>query len=512
VGPVGPAGPPNALTVGTVTSGTAGSDPLVTLTGVAPAQTISFRFPAPAEPAVYSLTIGTVTTGAASATITGTPPNQVLNLVLPNPQVTQTTSFTLNPVATAAFAGEQATFTANAQSTEGPIVFKWQVSTDNGATFTDIAGAGTNTYTFTPVLADNGKRYRCVAGTPTLGQTNSLIAALTVTNRPIPDGSSWIAGGSTGSSQGINFSNGLFITGSGAWSVDGAAWSPSGVAIASRPVFGNGTWVAASSLTAIPNPYFTSSDGKNWVSRTRPSANTNDTGGVTFGYGFGRFVAFWSTTVNYFVGAASTPVRVIRAAHSTDGINWTACPAITGMITGSTPMNTSTTGFTAAQVAATFSSITSVATGSGNSPLMVATGLIPAGATNQYLASADGITWVLKTFPAAIVAQGVAFGGTNFAVVGTGNVAFYTPTPAAALTTATIAFAQTTMPTSASWSAVTYGNGKFVAVASTSSTAANSANGITWAQHALPSSSSWNGVAFGNNSFIAIGAGTAISS
>jgi hypothetical protein len=68
------------------------------------------------------------------------------------------------------------------------------------------------------------------------------------------------------------------------------------------------------------------------------------------------------------------------------------------------------------------------------------------------------------------------------------------------------------MPTSASWSAVTYGNGKFVAVASTSSTAANSANGITWAQHALPSSSSWNGVAFGNNSFIAIGAGTAISS
>jgi hypothetical protein len=48
-----------------------------------------------------SLTIGTVTTGEASATITGTPPNQVLNLVYPtatrhiHTQGTPATSWTI---------------------------------------------------------------------------------------------------------------------------------------------------------------------------------------------------------------------------------------------------------------------------------------------------------------------------------------------------------------------------------------------------------------------------------
>jgi hypothetical protein len=489
---------------------------------VSPAQTISFRFPAPNEPAVNSLTVGTVTQGGVpGATITGTPPNQFLNLVLPNPQVSQVTSFTTNPANTAAFVGEQAAFSATAQSTEAPVIYKWQVSTNGGTTFTDITGAGSSIYSFTPTLADNGKQYRCVAGTPTLGLTNSLIATLTVTNRPAFDGSSWTTGGNTGSTAGISFSSGLFVTGSGAWSTNGLVWTtPLGTTastfgnIASRPVFGNGTWLAASDLSAVTRSYYTSSDGKNWVARTRPFANTSDSGNITFGFGFGRFVAFWSTTASYYIAGSGSiaSVRVIRAAYSTDGINWTACPVITGMVTASNPINTTGTAFTAAQVANTFSSITSVATGGGNSPLMVATGLIPAGATNQYLASADGINWVLKTFPVAIAAQDVAFGGTNFAVVGAGNVALYTPTPATALTTATLAFTQTAMPSTASWSGVTYGNGKFVAVANTSSTAANSTNGIAWVQQALPSSSSWNGVAFGNGMFTAISsAGTAIT-
>jgi hypothetical protein len=520
-GAVGPAGPPNSLTVGTVTQGVAGSAPTVTITGVAPAQTISFRFPVPADPAVNKLSIGTVTQGGVpSATITGTPPNQILNLVLPNPQVTQSTSFSVNPVNASGFVGESVSFTATAQSTEGPLVYKWQVSNDNGATFADITGAGTNTYTFTPVLADSGKRYRCVATTPTLGPTYSLIATLTVTVRPIPDGSSWRAGVANGSGY-IEFLNGLFIAGNGRWSTDGAEWTnamPTGIDLFHRGAFGNGTWVAGkrvpaefvTGLSTRPE-YFvacTSADGKNWTARESFSlfgGNLLGSQNAIFGYGFGKFVCFYSTERNYYV-QGSTVVRklnVIVAMWSSDGITWNNCPAITGMVTGNSPLNTAATGFTATAQANAFTRMTSVATGTGNSPLMVATGLIVSGATNQYLASADGITWVLKTFPAFVAVQDVAFGATNFVAVGTGGVCFRTATPATPLTTASIAFSVANMPATASWSGITYGNGKFVAVANGSATAANSVDGATWAQKTLPSSSLWDGVAFGNNRFIA---------
>jgi hypothetical protein len=99
-GPTGATGPANSLSIGTVSGGTAAS---ATITGTAPTQTLSLVLPkgdtgdtgatgstgstgatgptGPAGPA-NALTIGTVTSGAAAATITGTSPNQVLNLVL----------------------------------------------------------------------------------------------------------------------------------------------------------------------------------------------------------------------------------------------------------------------------------------------------------------------------------------------------------------------------------------------------------------------------------------------
>ena len=92
-GSTGSAGPANTLAIGTVTSGTAAA----TITGTAPSQTLNLVLQAgatgatgsvgatgsqgPAGPA-NSLSIGTVTSGTAAATITGTSPNQTLNLVL----------------------------------------------------------------------------------------------------------------------------------------------------------------------------------------------------------------------------------------------------------------------------------------------------------------------------------------------------------------------------------------------------------------------------------------------
>ena len=54
------------------------------------------------------------------------------------------------------------------------------------------------------------------------------------------------------------------------------------------------------------------------------------------------------------------------------------------------------------------------------------------------------------------------------------------------------------------WESVTYGNGKFVAVASNSSKAAYSEDGITWTETSLPSSTTWQSVTYGNGKFVAI--------
>jgi hypothetical protein len=99
---VGPAGPANTLSIGTVTTGAAGSTATATVTGTSPTQTLNLTIPrgdtgaagtngtngaaGPAGPA-NSLAIGTVTTltsgAAATASVTGTAPNQTLNIGIP---------------------------------------------------------------------------------------------------------------------------------------------------------------------------------------------------------------------------------------------------------------------------------------------------------------------------------------------------------------------------------------------------------------------------------------------
>ncbi len=87
VGATGPAGPANSLAIGTVTAGAAAAS----ITGTAPSQTLNLVLQTgaqgiqgvqgPAGPP-NSLAIGTVTAGPAAASITGTAPAQTLNLVL----------------------------------------------------------------------------------------------------------------------------------------------------------------------------------------------------------------------------------------------------------------------------------------------------------------------------------------------------------------------------------------------------------------------------------------------
>jgi photosystem II stability/assembly factor-like uncharacterized protein len=76
-----------------------------------------------------------------------------------------------------------ASFTAAASGTPAPTL-QWQVSTDGGTTFTNVAGATAGTLTIDPTaVGQNGNRYRAVA-TNAAGSATSNAATLTV-NAPI---------------------------------------------------------------------------------------------------------------------------------------------------------------------------------------------------------------------------------------------------------------------------------------------------------------------------------------
>jgi hypothetical protein len=285
IGPSGPAGPPNNLTIGSVTEAAVGSQPEVIITGNSPAQTLNFLLPA-AKP--NTLTVGTVTQGfTAYAEIVGTAPNQILNLILPNPAIFNSTSFNVNPRDVSVIDGEPATFTASANSTEFPIVYSWQSSTD-GNTWADIDGTGSETLTFTADTAQNNRLYRCSAATPSVGRVYSQIAKLKVAALPgLGNGAQrlkwgfrnditvlgsydYFIGTDLWKSNGRLFTRGHTSTNGINWTktIGGPDANPGGLAVNSVR-YAESAWVMAeetdgSNFGAASRVRFSSSDGVNW--------------------------------------------------------------------------------------------------------------------------------------------------------------------------------------------------------------------------------------------------------
>ena len=102
--------------------------------------------------------------------------------------------------------------------------------------------------------------------------------------------------------------------------------------------------------------------------------------------------------------------------------------------------------------------------------------------------------------PASADWRSVTYGDGKFvAVAYNNNIAAYS--------TDGINWTRTTMPASADWYSVTYGDGKFVAVAynSNGADAAYSTDGINWTQTTMPAArASWRSVTYGNGKFVAV--------
>ncbi len=111
--------------------------------------------------AVFTNSIGTVTTSAATLTVDYAP----AVMTIPKSQTVA--------------AGQTATFTAAASGNPTPSV-QWQVSSDGGKTFTNISGATSTTLTLNHVAtAMNGNEYQAVFGN-SIGSATTSVATLTV--------------------------------------------------------------------------------------------------------------------------------------------------------------------------------------------------------------------------------------------------------------------------------------------------------------------------------------------
>jgi hypothetical protein len=121
------------------------------------------------------------------------------------------------------------------------------------------------------------------------------------------------------------------------------------------------------------------------------------------------------------------------------------------------------------------------------------------GNTGAY--STDGITWTETTLPSSASWNAIAYGNGKFVAIGYDS-------DKAAYSTDGITWTATTLPNdvlaTTFWNSVVYGNGKFVAVITDGDKAAYSTNGTTWTAATMPSSDYWFKVVYGNGKFVAI--------
>ncbi len=112
--------------------------------------------------AVFANSAGTLTSTAATLTVN---------------------SVTTQPTSQMIVAGQNVSFSVASLNPSGTDTVQWEVSTDGGTTFTNIAGATSTTYSFTPTTAENGYEYEAVF-TNSAGSFTSKPATLTIAAAP----------------------------------------------------------------------------------------------------------------------------------------------------------------------------------------------------------------------------------------------------------------------------------------------------------------------------------------
>jgi hypothetical protein len=226
-----------------------------------------------------------------------------------------------------------------------------------------------------------------------------------------------------------------------------------------------------------------STDGITWTATTLPNSGF----WTPVVYGNGKFVS-----VNGNQGAIS----------STDGITWTLGEipydewgSITygdgkfvAVSNTSDDAAYSTDGITWGQTTLPMSGFwSSIAYGNGK---------FVAASSSSSAYSTDGINWTSSSIDSGIAGADLIFGNGKFVAVSNQQAA-------GAISTDGITWTATSLPAGLEGRSLAYGDGKFV-VMSSGSYSAYSTDGITWTETAMPSYSSYSSVAYGNGKFVAV--------
>ena len=176
-------------------------------------------------------------------------------------------------------------------------------------------------------------------------------------------------------------------------------------------------------------------------------------------------------------------------ASSSDGSSWSA---------RTVPAAASTQYFSAVAYGSTGTGL------SGNT----STGLFIAIPTfgNIPVTSTNGSTWSIPqtalganvTLPASLAWSSIAYGNGRFVTIASNSTSIaYTINGGGSWNLATVA-GGAGLPGVYSWSSITYGEGQFVVVAANSNVSATSWDGINWTVQTLPATQNWSSVTFGN--------------
>ena len=250
----------------------------------------------------------------------------------------------------------------------------------------------------------------------------------------------------------VTYGNGKFVavtdgTANCAYSTDGISWKETSLPTSRRwfgVTYGDGKFVAVA-LSTDKGAY--STDGINWNEFTLPASQ----GWHSVTYGNGKFVAV--------AGESST------GAYSTDGITWS---------TMTLPTSQSWYGVTYG----------------GGKFVAVAVN------SNKGAYSTDGITWTEMSMPESAAWFNVVYGNDKFVAITQGlTIAAYSANGTG--------WSKITLPISAS-EGIAYGDGKFVTIESNSNKGAYSTDGINWTQMSMPTSQNWRYVTYGNGKFVAV--------
>jgi len=109
-----------------------------------------------------------------------------------------------------------------------------------------------------------------------------------------------------------------------------------------------------------------------------------------------------------------------------------------------------------------------------------------------------GQTWTAETSLPAGTWTSITFGAGRFVAVASGGTQAAVAPPQATWT-----WTSTTLPSSSNWNSVAFGNNRFVTVSSNATTAAYSLDGLTWTASAT--SGGFTAITYGQGTFLAVG-------